>query len=103
MGASTRVVTLGGFIFWSCHIFRIFFNILPKYRRNPIFSLLWHSRVPQHDNSVVCKLQELLGFGSHFTSTFGKFLNELYLARGLDALFPSVLRGTCAFLSAFEY
>jgi hypothetical protein len=62
-----------------------------------------HSRVPQHDNSVVYKLQELLGFGSHFTSTFDKFLNKLYLAGVLDALFPSVLRGTCALLDAFEY
>jgi hypothetical protein len=44
-----------------------------------------------------------LGFGSHFTSTFGKFLNELYFAGGLGCPFPSVLGGTCALLDAFEY
>ncbi len=47
--------------------------------------------------------QELLGFGSHFTSTFGKFLNELYLARGLGCPFSFSAWGTCALLGAFEY
>jgi len=47
--------------------------------------------------------QELLGFGSHFTSTFGKFLNELYLAKGLGCPFSFSAWGTCALLGAFEY